>query len=238
MGFITGPRRTPARRARAAGPRSGPRCAASLWHELAIVLAARRRSWRSPGARPTRFGALDLRVLWVMRLSAKLNVFLGVRNLNAEFLPDHLRYLGSFLAAQADEPAVPGLGRRSATVGRRASWRQRRSPDPATPLEPSASRSLATLMALGVLEHWFLVLPLPAAALWSWSLTPDERPTQAADRSDRADLCPVTSPERTARSDRAGDAAGTIRESTNDRARKRRAEQHSPQPANRQGGRP
>jgi len=29
---------------------------------------------------------------------------------------------------------------------------------------------LASLMGLAVLEHWFLVLPLPAAALWSWGL--------------------------------------------------------------------
>jgi hypothetical protein len=27
---------------------------------------------------------------------------------------------------------------------------------------------LGTLMALAVLEHWFLVLPVPVAALWRW----------------------------------------------------------------------
>ena len=37
-------------------------------------------------------------VLWVMRLSAKLNVYLGVPNLTEEFLPAHLLYLKSFLA--------------------------------------------------------------------------------------------------------------------------------------------
>ena len=42
-------------------------------------------------------------------MSAKLNVFLGVPNLNEEFLPEHLRYLQSFFTAQADEPAVPAL---------------------------------------------------------------------------------------------------------------------------------
>jgi hypothetical protein len=29
---------------------------------------------------------------------------------------------------------------------------------------------LTALMALAVLEHWFLVLPLPVAALWNWGL--------------------------------------------------------------------
>ena len=33
---------------------------------------------------------------------------------------------------------------------------------------------LATLMALALLEHWLLVLPLPAAALWSWYLSARE----------------------------------------------------------------
>ena len=28
----------------------------------------------------------------------------------------------------------------------------------------------ATLMALAILEHWFLVLPIPAETLWAWSL--------------------------------------------------------------------
>ncbi len=35
-----------------------------------------------------------------MNLSARLNLFLGVRNLHAEFLPEHLRYLGSFFAGR------------------------------------------------------------------------------------------------------------------------------------------
>jgi hypothetical protein len=29
---------------------------------------------------------------------------------------------------------------------------------------------LATLMALAILEHWFMVLPLPTAGLWRWGL--------------------------------------------------------------------
>ena len=36
-------------------------------------------------------------ILWWMHQSAKLNVFLGVRNLNEEFLPEHLAFLKGFL---------------------------------------------------------------------------------------------------------------------------------------------
>ena len=34
----------------------------------------------------------------------------------------------------------------------------------------SASPCSRTLLALAMLEHWFLVLPLPDAALWHWGL--------------------------------------------------------------------
>ena len=33
-------------------------------------------------------------------------------------------------------------------------------------------------MTLAILEHWFLVLPLPAAALWRWSLRLRDRPPE------------------------------------------------------------
>ena len=35
---------------------------------------------------------------------------------------------------------------------------------------------VATMMTLAILEHWFLVLPLPAAALWGWSLQSHRQP--------------------------------------------------------------
>jgi hypothetical protein len=34
---------------------------------------------------------------------------------------------------------------------------------------------LATLTGLGVIEHWFLVMPLDVGQLWSWGLRSHER---------------------------------------------------------------
>ena len=51
-------------------------------------------------------------VLWVMRVSAKLNVFLGVPNLTEEFLPGAPALSEELPHPKADEPAVPGLGDR------------------------------------------------------------------------------------------------------------------------------
>ena len=68
----------------------------SLWHELAIIaasLAVVAITW----GQPNQIGTWTFMVLWWMHQSAKLNVFLGVRNLNEEFLPEHLAFLKSFL---------------------------------------------------------------------------------------------------------------------------------------------
>ena len=51
-----------------------------------------------------------------MRQSAKLNLFLGVRNLGVEFLPQHLRYLQSFFRGVRHECAVSAVGRRRRTL--------------------------------------------------------------------------------------------------------------------------
>ncbi len=44
---------------------------------------------------PNRFGALTFAVLFVARISAKLNLFFGVANINTEFLPSTLSHLPS-----------------------------------------------------------------------------------------------------------------------------------------------
>jgi hypothetical protein len=40
----------------------------------------------------------------------------------------------------------------------------------ATPFRAVGDTLLATMLILGVVEHWFLVLPLPLSELWSWSI--------------------------------------------------------------------
>jgi hypothetical protein len=43
------------------------------------------------------------------------------------------------------------------------------APD-ATAFEAAGFTMLATLMALAIAEHWFLVAPLPSNALWQWGV--------------------------------------------------------------------
>ena len=59
-----------------------------------------------------------------------------------------------------------------------------RAIDPAaTAAEATGYSLLASLMGLAVLEHWFMVLPLPTEVLWRWSLRPTTLDTTLEDRA-------------------------------------------------------
>jgi putative photosynthetic complex assembly protein 2 len=136
-------------------------------HELSLaagaaVLAA--LSWNAPN----KIGFWTYLVLWAMRQSAKLNLFLGVRNLCIEFLPQHLAYLQSFFRRRGMNPLFPlSMLAGSALVLALA----RQTLHPASDDFEAAGFALLTSIALlGVLEHALLMLPVPADALWRWSL--------------------------------------------------------------------
>lgn len=166
MGFVTGPRRHACPLGCAGAKHFVHAVEAILWHELAIVAAAAAvvaLAWG--GTNP--YGALAFLLLWAMRTSAKLNMFLGVRNLGEAFLPDHLRYLLSFFRRRAMNLLFPV----TITAGTWITvYLVRTALGAADEATAVGYTLLATLSALGVLEHWLLVLPLPGDALWRWSL--------------------------------------------------------------------
>ena len=99
-----------------------------------------------------------------MHASAKLNLFFGVPNLGADLLPRHLAYLESFMARRPMNMFFP-VSVTLSTVA--TTMLAARSLDAQTPFELVGYTMLATLMALAVLEHWFLVAPMNGNALWS-----------------------------------------------------------------------
>jgi putative photosynthetic complex assembly protein 2 len=105
-GFVTGPERRPCPPGLAGWPRFARATRTLLHHELAILAAAAWTASLTLGG-DNRIALWTVLVLWGMRLSAKLNLFLGVRNLNAEFLPDHLRYLGTYFGSARSNPLLP-----------------------------------------------------------------------------------------------------------------------------------
>jgi len=165
LGWITGPRRGPCPPGVKGWRRFRYATEVLIHHELALfaslvlVVAA---TWGAVNQVATyTFG-----VLWVMRLSAKLNVFFGVRNLTQEFVPPHLRYLTSYFVRAPFNPLMPA----SLLLGAAGvAWL-------AAPALASGAgvfivtghTLVATILTLAVVEHLCLVLPLPDAWLWRW----------------------------------------------------------------------
>jgi putative photosynthetic complex assembly protein 2 len=166
-GILTGPRRAPCPPGIQGPRRVAAAVAAILWHELAILGGAALLLALSWGA-PNQVAAWTFGILWVMRQSTKLNIFLGARNTGEGFLPDHLRYIGTYFRNRPMNLLFP-FSVTAATLF--CAWLFHRALLPgATPFEVTAASLLGTLAALAVLEHWFLMLPLPAEALWRWAM--------------------------------------------------------------------
>ncbi|MGX9964725.1 putative photosynthetic complex assembly protein PuhE [Roseomonas sp. F4] len=166
-GMVTGPRRIACPEGARGWVRLRAAVAAILWHELAIIaglVAIAAVSWGAPN----QFGLWTFLAFWIMRLSAKLNVFLGVRNLAEAFLPEHLRYMESFFRRRRMNALFP----LSVLAGILACVMLARAAmaGDASPHEAVGYSLLTTLVALGLIEHIFMVMPVPADALWRWGL--------------------------------------------------------------------
>jgi len=105
-------------------------------------------------------------ILWVMRQSAKINIFLGVLNLNERFLPDHLKYLQTYFRRRPMNYLMP-FSVVLAVLVVTPLWI-----DIFTATESAFALTsktlLATLLSLGILEHILLVLPFSSEGLWKW----------------------------------------------------------------------
>jgi putative photosynthetic complex assembly protein 2 len=104
-------------------------------------------------------------ILWGMRQSTKVNIFLGVLNFNEAFLPQHLKYLITYFRRRAMNLLMP-FSILASLLFLIPIWS--RAASEASLFEMTSSALLGTLLALGLLEHLFLVLPFPNEWLWKW----------------------------------------------------------------------
>jgi len=167
MGFVSGPRCVRASPGMRGWPRFTEAVQAVLWHEIAIIATAAAMFLVTRDA-PNQVGTWVFLALAGMRLSTKLNLFLGVRNRGEDLLPPHLRYVGSYFGRQPLNALFP-VSVTVATLLAAGVVQRLMAPG----LDESARTGLtllATLLVLATLEHWFLVLPLPVNELWRWGL--------------------------------------------------------------------
>ena len=164
-GRLTGPRPVPRPEGVEGWGRFKAALGAILWHELAIagtalilfLLCRDGENW---------VGLWTFLALWLLRLSSKLNIFLGVPNMTVDLLPDHLSFLHSHFRKAPMNWLFP-ISITAAIIA--GGWVAHGAFLPeAAAFEVTASALLSTLILLGMIEHWFLVLPIPDAALWRW----------------------------------------------------------------------
>ena len=197
MGYITGPRRTVCPPDTTPGQRFRFACLAIAHHEIAILAALALIGWQTTGA-ANFVAAGTFGLLWLMRLSTKLNLFFGVPNTAAELLPPQIAYMKSYFRRAPMSGFFP-LSVSAATV-LTCVLAIRAGAAPAASFEITGYAMLAALSALGMIEHWFLVLPIPAQTLWGWSLEgrarPDPMPTDKNVTKRRLDtIRPLTLPQ-------------------------------------------
>ena len=182
MGFVTGPNRNPCPPDARGWRRFRLAASTLIYHEVAmfvclLVMAA--ATWGKPNQTAT----LTFLLLFVMRLSAKFNIFAGVPHLSTEMMPDHMRYLASYFRIAPPRwffiLSVSGIAVLAAWLA---------------DLALSSRGGIATgyalafaLVALAFLEHGFLVMPWQDTAIFRWAM-----PEQARQRLQKSTNEPVT----------------------------------------------
>jgi putative photosynthetic complex assembly protein 2 len=133
---------------------------------IASLVALGAVAWDAPNP----VGLWTFAILFFARVSAKLNVYLGVPKLNVEFLPAPVRHLASHFRTAPMNGFFP-FGVTALTLAF-ACWLARAAEAPAGSGPAVGFALLAALTALALLEHWLMVLPLPDARLWRWLVAP------------------------------------------------------------------
>lgn len=166
MGLVAGPNRAECPPGATGWPRFKAATATVIHHELAIAATALvlfAVTW----GQPNQTAPLTFLLLFVLRLSAKFNLYLGVPNLSDEVFPEHLAYLKSYFHKARCNALFPfSLLLGSALVA--WAWISGQGA-PANSGAWANGTLLAGLAALGVIEHLFLVLPLRDARMFQWA---------------------------------------------------------------------
>ncbi|WP_349760086.1 putative photosynthetic complex assembly protein PuhE [Rhodovulum sp.] len=116
---------------------------------------------------PNTVGLWTFTVLFFARISAKLNLFLGVPKINVEFLPTPLAHLPSHFRISRLNWLFPfSVSFLTFAV---YCWLERMV-SVSAPHEVVGFALLSAITALALLEHWLMVLPLPDERLWRWML--------------------------------------------------------------------
>lgn len=135
-------------------------------HEIAILITGL-GLWLLLADSPNLFGLAAFGLLWGMRISAKLLIFFGAPNAVSELMPSRIAHLKSYFKTDRLTPLFYLL--MAGAVGLFILLVI--AANEATQDHSVVGHSLlATFMALAILEHLVLVLPVSDTALWRWAV--------------------------------------------------------------------
>lgn len=164
MGYVTGPRTTPCPADATGWKRFRLALHTLLYRQLAIVVATLLVIAMTHG-QVNQVGLFTFLILLVMRVSAELNIFLGVPYLPDALLPERLGYLKSYFRTRRFNFLFPisiiGASLVAISLAQRALG--------AAGPEAAGFALMFALLSLAILEHFFMVVPLQEAALWRWA---------------------------------------------------------------------
>lgn len=166
MGVVAGPNRAECPPDAVGWRRFTAATATVIHHELAIAATAILLFAVTWGG-ANQAAPLTFLLLFVLRVSAKFNLFLGVPNLSDEVFPAHLAYLKSYFRKRRVNALFPFSILLGSGIAASA-WSAAERAPPGSGASASATL-LAGLAVLGVVEHLFLVLPLRDAKMWRWA---------------------------------------------------------------------
>ena len=172
FGHLLGPRREPCPKNANVRQRFGLAFAALRDHELALAATLLVLAILTWGATNT-VALQTFAVLWLCRLAAKLCIFEGVPAMAHDLMPKRLAHLKSYFGESrpgaAFAFAMAGMGAAFAVLVMHAIEAE-------TNAAMVGAVLLAALLALAIIEHAFMVLPLRDEKLWKWAV-PHVEPT-------------------------------------------------------------
>ncbi len=164
-GWLTGPRRVVLDLGLTMRQRFIQSLQVLLHHEMALILNFGLLVTLQQG-QPNHMALCTFALLWCMRLSAKLNLFFGVPFVGEQYLPVHLRYIGSyFKQAPVTWCFYLTMGVSCVTWGWMV-WEVQSG----LVLVNAAWVLLCSLLGLAIIEHLLMVFAMPLQNLWSWAM--------------------------------------------------------------------
>jgi len=174
-GFITGPSKQLCPKAINQIKRFGYALSNIAYSELVLFVTLLIMIYFSFYAENT-VGLWTFWILFFARICAKLNLFLGVPNINTEFLPSPVMHLASYFRVGSTSWFFPvSISLISFTLFFLVDNIFDTNNQTPTVIGYTL---LASLTTLALMEHWFMVVPLRDAELWNWMLPKQKKETK------------------------------------------------------------